>query len=365
MDGNRYKLPDHEHERAFQRIRTKFTTHSTPSDNPTAIITGGQPGAGKSGLTYMAKQELASQGGYVLIDADSLRPFHKNYADLLAQNDTSAADLTHHDAAAWASRLRRYAMEQKHNLIIDQTSRDPAALVRLSNQLHDHGYNVDLRVMAVNSEVSEQRINKRYESQKAIDGFGRFSNVDNHNLAYQTLPTSLDAVQNGSNVDSIKLYDQNHNQIYDNRLINGRWSNEISAAQALTDERNRPMSLDDKRIFADDYADILKLIKAPGRAAANDEVEKIEERTTKARLSYYADVIRQLPENKAVKLHPELSPAYDLMNAIKTNSRGGLSTDQQSVVDGRIKQNVADQIEQGNISFTQGRAVDTGKGPER
>ncbi|HEX8604085.1 MAG TPA: zeta toxin family protein, partial [Pseudoduganella sp.] len=76
-----------------------------PQEKPMAVITGGQPGSGKGGITAQAQKEMAKQGGYVLVDPDLLRPEHPKHRALMRANDREAADFTHSDASKWAKQL--------------------------------------------------------------------------------------------------------------------------------------------------------------------------------------------------------------------------------------------------------------------
>jgi len=97
-----HKLSAEQHDRLYRKIERDYLPRAQPQDDPRAIITGGQPGAGKSGITSSAQAELAADGGYVLIDADKLRPRHPDYFRLVAEDDRTAANKTHADAGAWA-----------------------------------------------------------------------------------------------------------------------------------------------------------------------------------------------------------------------------------------------------------------------
>jgi len=163
-----FQLSQDEHDAIYRRIEARYLPKSQPQEQPTAIITGGQPGSGKSGITTQAKSELAARGGYLLIDADKLRGFSPLYQLALEADDREAANLTHPDAGRWAQRLTVVGAQGRRNLIIDQTSKDAASVENLASQLKAAGYRVELRVMVVNERFSEQRIHTRYEQQKAV-----------------------------------------------------------------------------------------------------------------------------------------------------------------------------------------------------
>ena len=94
--------------------------------------------------------------------------------------------------------LLRDGVEGLRNIIIDQTSRDPEALAKMTVGLRQAGYRVELHVMAVAAAVSEQRIHERYEGQKEASGFGRFSTKDKHDEAYAGVHASVGAAERGN-----------------------------------------------------------------------------------------------------------------------------------------------------------------------
>ena len=71
---------------------------------------GGQPGAGKTAATVQAVRDLMRHGGGVVyINGDELRPFHPQYAALVAADRSTAADKTGADVGLWVERAIREA----------------------------------------------------------------------------------------------------------------------------------------------------------------------------------------------------------------------------------------------------------------
>ncbi|MGG5276315.1 zeta toxin family protein [Pseudomonas syringae pv. coryli] len=274
--ANRFQLSKDEHDEIYRLIESRYLPKSRPQDHPTAIITGGQPGSGKSGITTQAKSELAERGGYVLIDADKLRTFSPLYRPALEANDREAANLTHPDAAGWSKSLTVAGAQGRRNLIIDQTSKDPAAVEHLASQLKGAGYRVELRVMAVNEKISEQRIHTRYEEQKAIQGHGRFSTAENHQIAYAGVAKTVSQVEQNRSVDALVLMDKNHIRVSENFLENGEWSRPMSATRTMEAERSRPLTLDERKEIADQYVTLSEMVNKPERGASPEQRQALE-----------------------------------------------------------------------------------------
>lgn len=172
---NPYVLSVIDHAEIRDVIFSENLPRCTAQERPRAFITGGQPGAGKSLLAELAKSEMREEGGYLVIDADRYRNKHPLYGYLQQTEPTQAANYVHKDAGMWATELKDKGIEERFNVLIDQTSKDPDALVKLGRELREAGYRVELHVMAVSAQISEQRIHSRYENQMALAGFGRFA----------------------------------------------------------------------------------------------------------------------------------------------------------------------------------------------
>lgn len=267
------KLDAERHEAIYtKKIADYYLPKSKPQAHPCAVITGGQPGSGKSGITANAIERF-KETGYVLVDADKLRPKHPEYERLMKEDDRLAANLTHADCGSWATRLMRDGAQGRRNLIIDQTSRDPDALARMTQSLRQAGYTVELHVMAVSAAVSEQRIHLRYEGQRAKNGFGRFSTKDKHDEAYAGVARTVAVAQTDKLVDCLCLYDHKLTRIYENRLEHGQWQHEARARAVLEAERARPMTLAEREEYAKGLDDLLELMTQ--RQAEDEEIQAV------------------------------------------------------------------------------------------
>lgn len=295
-----HKLPADQHEQIYSKIAREYLPRATPQEVPVAIITGGQPGSGKSGIAHAAKRELQARGGFVLVDADEVRSWHPEYHALLRRDDTTAANKTHPDAGAWAGRLGRDAIASKRNVIFDQTSKDPKAVLDLAKKLHEAGYRVELRVMAVNPLVSEQRIHMRYETQKAATGHGRFSTKDNHDIAFEGVLRAVEAVELARAVDALRIYDKDHQPIYESGLVAGKWSREPMGASAMHAERSRPLTLAEHGELVANYERIGQMLAAPERRASPSEVGAVAGLADQARRQYLGQAVREGQDHPAL-----------------------------------------------------------------
>ena len=277
---NPYVLSALDHAEIRDVIFSENLGRCTTQEQPRAFITGGQPGAGKSLLAEIAKTELREQGGYLVIDADRYRNKHPLYVYLQQTEPTQAANYVHKDAGMWATELKDKGIQERYNVLIDQTSKDPDALVKLGRELREAGYRVELHILAVSAQISEQRIHSRYENQMAVAGFGRFATKDNHDYAYNALPLTVSAAEEEQAVDRIVLYDKNSHAFYENRLLEGQWSNSSRAAEALIAERHKPLTAQEHAEFVKTYDKLVEMAEV--RKAPVDELKTLKSLQVKA-----------------------------------------------------------------------------------
>ncbi|MFP3852356.1 zeta toxin family protein [Pseudomonas sp. W5-01] len=247
-DQSQFRLETVEHQLIFEDIARHAMMLSKPVENPVAIILGGQPGAGKAALSSYATTELG--GNSIKIDADELRKYHPHFLKLMRENDRDAADLTHRDAAGWAVKLTNLGIKEHRNLVIDGTMRDPESLAMLCSKLQSAGYRIDARVLAVNDLVSRLSIHHRYELQHEANGFGRWSNRINHDLAFTGLPLTVDRLETGNLVDRMHVTNRSGEDIYDNYRIAGDWQQTpVQGREHVDAERSRAWTQAERSSF--------------------------------------------------------------------------------------------------------------------
>jgi len=125
LDPDRYRLSEKEHQTIFEKeIKPRIFASAQSVSQPSAIIFGGQPGAGKSAAIDAAMQELSQQGGAVEIIGDDLRGYHPAYESLMEQDDKTGAFYTDRDTGRWVEKAIAEAKTQRVNLVIEGTMRD-------------------------------------------------------------------------------------------------------------------------------------------------------------------------------------------------------------------------------------------------
>jgi hypothetical protein len=125
-DPDRYRLSPDKHRAIYEsRIAPLLFAQAAPVARPTALVLGGQPGAGKSALLASAHAEFDRHGGLIEIIGDDLRAFHPRYSELQRQDDRTAAFFTDRDSGRWIEMAIADAAARRCNVAVEGTMRLP------------------------------------------------------------------------------------------------------------------------------------------------------------------------------------------------------------------------------------------------
>lgn len=357
LDADRYRLSEADHQATFDRdIKPDLFAGAKPSNQPVAVIFGGQPGAGKSAAVDAAMRDLEPHGGAVQIIGDDLRGYHPQYARLMEADDKTAAFYTDRDTGKWVEKAIAEAKAQRVNIVIEGTMRDGNKVAETMQSLRTAGYQIDARALAVNERLSQQGIMQRYEEQKADRGTGRMTTPEAHKAAFDGMPVTLERIEGDKLADRVTIYRRGAEAIYTNELQGGQWAKEPQARATLEAERSRPMTVQERRSYAEGFDRLAELVARPERQGSAAEVKNVDDLRQRAKQELSAEVFRQERPEKALQQHPELAPAYAYMRATEAKVEAdGLNAEQRGTVMARVRENVAARIEQGDIPRVQVR----------
>lgn len=355
LNPDQYRLSESEHQKTFDNdIKPDIFAGAKPSDKPVAVIFGGQPGAGKSAAVDAVMRDLEQRGGAVQIVGDELRDYHPKYARLMEKDDKTAAFYTDRDTGQWVEKSIAYAKEHRLNVVIEGTMRDSNKVAETMQSLRGAGYEIDARALAVNERLSQQGIIQRYENQKADRGTGRMTTPEAHQAAFDGMPVTIERIEREKLADKLTIYRRGAEAIYSNELQNDEWVKEPQARAAMEAEHKRPMNLQERRNYAEGFDKLADLMAKPERQANADEIINVENLRQRAKRELVSEVFRQEPPATAVQQHPELAPAYGYLRAREAKAEAdGLNEQQRAVVMGKVRENVAERIERGDVPSVQ------------
>jgi len=234
------RLPEGEVEQIYaRRIRPDLLDDVPSSSNPTAVLVGGQPGAGKSYALAQVRAHLATTAGpAATISGDELREYHP-YWRSNARIDAQAAHRTQADAGRWYARLTQDGIAKGANLVFETSMRQPDAVVKLAERLRSAGYHVAAVVLAVEKDSSRQATLTRYDVARTVGDVPRFVPAAYHDGAYDRLRDSVARLERERAVDRIQLVTRDGRQLYANMIEHGQWSKEPRGLASLDDFRER------------------------------------------------------------------------------------------------------------------------------
>ncbi len=272
-----FKLPPREHERIYKRLEEGMLSSSSPSATPHIVILGGQPGAGKSFLARSACARFFDGKPVAVLNGDNYRFEHPHAIEILMNDDKLFAERTDPDVRVWTQRLLAAAATNRRNILFEGTMRNKEPLMGTISRLSGDGYRVDVSVLAVPASISRLGIIDRYEHEKALFGYARWTPMQSHDEAYRNLPETVAAIESKSPIDSINIYNRQEDLLY---FTGGKTpSSDIAAqcfkcaAEAISWERNRDLSENERRTLEDAIAEILKQMKR--RLAPEEEIASV------------------------------------------------------------------------------------------
>jgi hypothetical protein len=292
-----FKLSASQHERIYKEIEADVLGSSTPVANPRVIITGGQPGSGKSRLLESSKAEFPD-GNVVVINGDDLRNYHSQRAKIFKLDDKLFAERTDADVRSWTRRVFEKAIESKRNIIFESTMREPEPLSGTMQRLKEQGYDITAKVVATHERTSTTSIFRRYEDQKAEKGYGRWSQLSSHRAGYDGLPRTVQHIEQNKLIDRIEIFNRGGTLLWRNELKNGEWIHPPKSVSVVEIEREREPTKAELEQLREDWRHIFE--RMDNRSAP-------PEQKNEAKSVYERLVLRELEKDRQPKKPSKLT----------------------------------------------------------
>jgi predicted ABC-type ATPase len=239
-------------------VRPLLFEDLSASAAPELIMVGGQPGAGKTAATVQAVRDLMRHGaGVAYINGDELRPFHPQYAALVAADRSTAADKTGADVGLWVERAIREAAAGRFHAVIETTMRQPEVVRRTAEQFTAQGYGFEMRVVVVDPEASQLGIYERFATGLASpSALSRFTLSRYHADALAQMPKTLAAVVKLAKL--VRFVDRQGRELYSSR------ASKVSPVKALEDLRQQPLRDGERQRIAAQWATLVQRLDRDG-----------------------------------------------------------------------------------------------------
>ncbi len=233
-------LSEQDANRIYTRvIRADALADLAPSSRRTAVIVGGQPGAGKAQAAFMVRSHLSqTAGAAVSISGDELREYHPHWRQA-PPHDAHADTDVQNDVGRWVARLTADAIAAGVNITISNTMRDPRTIAALATSFKAAGYAVAAVVLATARDRSRQVTLARYDVARSAGLTARFVSSSLHDAAYLQLPQTLSQLEASRLIDRLQVIAPGGRQLYANELEGDRWKQPARGSAVLKDFRER------------------------------------------------------------------------------------------------------------------------------
>ena len=188
----KYKISDEQTRKIFERFILPELKYFTPSDAPTSVIVGAQPGAGKSQVLNLLKREFLNN--IVICNADDYRKFHPDAVEISSLYEQQFPDITTGLAQQLNLMLRNECKSRGFNFAMEITLRDGAGANATIQGIKNSGFKCHLDIMAVNEKWSRLGTIERLESQRITEKFGRVVPVEVHDDRYHAMPGAVQQI---------------------------------------------------------------------------------------------------------------------------------------------------------------------------
>ena len=212
-------------------------------DNPVAILTAGQPGAGKRSIVNSISVQYEGQGARpIAIDPDDVRPTLPYMRDRIAKGDLNTPDVAYSDAGTIAAAMMHYAAQERRNIVYDGTLSNTYYARQHVEYLKSQDYRVEIHGMAVAPDLSHASTYDRRELEidRSPMRFGRGVGDQFHDQAVAGLVKTIDALQADGEVDAIVLYNRKGDVVGSTRLEDGRWVPDDKMSEVLRSAHAHP-----------------------------------------------------------------------------------------------------------------------------
>lgn len=226
----------HKVKEIYQEEKEKLLRNLIPQEKPLAFILGGQPASGKSKL---AKEFMGnfSNDNILFVNGDIYREFHPNRQELI-NNPLSYSKETQIFSNVFTENLIREAIENKYNIMVEGTMRNPQVPYNTAKMFKENGYEVEILAISAPSVFTELGLYNRYQEEINFQGWGRLAEIESHNSAVSGILASLDLLYNEKAVDKIHLYSyQAEKHIVSFSLQNNEWDIDDLPSNYIIDTR--------------------------------------------------------------------------------------------------------------------------------
>lgn len=257
----KYNVSEDQIQKIFERLILPELQFYPPSHQPTGVIVGAQPGAGKSQILNLLKAEFNQN--IVICNADDYRKFHPQTNEILQQHESYFLDITTGLAQKLNLMLRNECKQRGLNFALEITMRDGAGANATIDAIKKSGFTCNIDLLAVNDKWSRLGTVERLEGQRAIEKYGRMVSTEAHDERYHSMPLAVQEIHHRKGYQNLRIFGR---ALLEN---SGRMEQQVSLiknnpanpVEVLQGERNRPFTLDEIRHYQKEVERVENLMR--------------------------------------------------------------------------------------------------------
>ena len=226
------------------------TLTGTPSDQPTLVLIGGQPGSGKTTI-QSAVVALLGRDRAVPLDGDDLLDFHPDYQRLTREDDLNASVLVSDAAEEWWVMAVEHIRRERLDVVITVPFGNADWAGDRMIDFRDAGYRVEVAFVAVHEARSLLSVVDRYQREHDTNGAGRWVKPEHHDRSYAGVLATADRVDAERLADTVLVVRRGGDVVHSNQRTADGWERPPGIRQAIEAERARPWTAAETTDFHD------------------------------------------------------------------------------------------------------------------
>jgi len=237
-----FEISEEEYQTMFEKSKLISFSTCKPSSNPAGIFIGGQTGAGKGGIDVFSEQELLEKDeSAAVLDVDIYRSLHPRLDEIFEKYPLQYAPITAEVTGRILKELIQYAIDNNYNFIHEGTLRNTVALETMKNM--PPRFTRYVRVMATSKYESLLTAFERNYEQIELSGYGRFTNVETHNITYDGVLNTIKAIEDSKEDIIIEIFKRGKDMVSPVRVYSSKTDSRVPH-EVLIEERLKDEKLD-------------------------------------------------------------------------------------------------------------------------
>lgn len=264
---NKANFTEEEFQEIFKEIHKDLIKNVTITGERKAFLLGGQPGAGKSGLTALLEKDNRE---LIVISGDDFRKEHPYYEELEKTYGKGSVEHTKGFAGKMTESLINKLSDEGYNLVVEGTLRTVEVPLKTQQLLAKKDYQVEMIVIQVKPEISYLGTLNRYEEMIAKNLQPRATLKKDHQIVVENLPSNLSTLYKEKVFSNIRIYNRENKCLYSMEK-----TPEVDPGELIKKEFERTLRQEEKQYIIKGYDKILNYMSL--RNASNEDITNVLE----------------------------------------------------------------------------------------